>query len=326
MATHTNTTKGKATKADKKPRKKVKTTDGEFEEPLSKREVIRWTSGALLVFLAILLLISFTSNLFVSDSSEGNWLGRLGSFLVKHVMDSTFGQATFFLPVLMIAMSLRILNIGRVRFWKWLINCSLLTIWFSIAGAAIQRHILVNSHISLGGTHGQIALDYLLAQIGSAGVFIAILVSALAYVGYLSGETVHIIRRMLEAARRKAERQIQPDDSSETEEEETEETTADEEEPLVVDLSDEVPAEAEPRDTATTITFANPAEDSVPVAESETPFEVNVGGQTVETPLNDPTDNVTGEDNEMKVHIGEGEELADLDETGALEPYDPKRA
>ena len=324
MATHTNTTKGKATKADKKPRKKVKTTDGEFEEPLSKREVIRWTSGALLVFLAILLLISFTSNLFVSDSSEGNWLGRLGSFLVKHVMDSTFGQATFFLPVLMIAMSLRILNIGRVRFWKWLINCSLLTIWFSIAGAAIQRHILVNSHISLGGTHGQIALDYLLAQIGSAGVFIAILVSALAYVGYLSGETVHIIRRMLEAARRKAERQIQPDDSSETEEEETEETTADEEEPLVVDLSDEVPAEAEPRDTATTITFANPAEDSVPVAESETPFEVNVGGQTVETPLNDPTDNVTGEDSEMKVHIGEGEELADLDETGALEPYDPK--
>ncbi|MDE7165884.1 MAG: DNA translocase FtsK [Bacteroidaceae bacterium] len=324
MATHTNTTKGKATKADKKPRKKVKTTDGEFEEPLSKREVIRWTSGALLVFLAILLLISFTSNLFVSGSSEGNWLGRLGSFLVKHVMDSTFGQATFFLPVLMIAMSLRILNIGRVRFWKWLINCSLLTIWFSIAGAAIQRHILVNSHISLGGTHGQIALDYLLAQIGSAGVFIAILVSALAYVGYLSGETVHIIRRMLEAARRKAERQIQPDDSSETEEEETEETTADEEEPLVVDLSDEVPAEAEPRDTATTITFANPAEDSVPVAESETPFEVNVGGQTVETPLNGPTDNVTGEDSEMKVHIGEGEELADLDETGALEPYDPK--
>ncbi|MDE5788096.1 MAG: DNA translocase FtsK [Bacteroidaceae bacterium] len=324
MATHTNTTKGKATKADKKPRKKVKTTDGEFEEPLSKREVIRWTSGALLVFLAILLLISFTSNLFVSDSSEGNWLGRLGSFLVKHVMDSTFGQATFFLPVLMIAMSLRILNIGRVRFWKWLINCSLLTIWFSIAGAAIQRHILVNSHISLGGTHGQIALDYLLAQIGSAGVFIAILVSALAYVGYLSGETVHIIRRMLEAARRKAERQIQPDDSSETEEEETEETTADEEEPLVVDLSDEVPAEAEPRDTATTITFANPAEDSVPVTESETPFEVNVGGQTVETPLNDPADNVAGEDSEMRVHIGEGEELADLDETGALEPYDPK--
>lgn len=325
MATHTNTTKGKDTKTGKKPRKKVKTTSGEFEEPLSKREVIRWTSGALLVFLAILLLISFTSNLFISDSNEGNWLGHLGSFLVKNVMDSTFGQATFFLPVLMIAMALRILNIGRVRFWKWLINCILLTIWFSIAGAAIQRHILVNSHISLGGTHGQIALDYLLAQIGSAGVFIAILASALAYVGYLSGETVHIIRRMLDAARRRTEQQIKPDDNGEQEAgEETEESTTDEEVPLIVDLSDEVSDTVEPRDTATTITFGNPAEDSVPVTESETPFEVNVGGQTTDGTPKDTAGHSSEEDSEMKVHIGEDEEKADLDETGTLEPYDPK--
>ena len=45
------------------------------------------------------------------------------------------------------------------------------------------------------------------------------------------------------------------------------------------------------------------------------PFEVNVGGVTV---------GAKEENEEMKVSIGKGEAEAELDETGTLEPYDPK--
>lgn len=307
-----NELKTKNTRKNTNTRKRVN-TNGDVEEPVSKVELTRWIVGGLLIFFAILLLIAFTSNFFTGAADQHlaagenphNWLGGFGVWLVSNVMNRSFGQATFFLPILMIAIAFKILQIGKVRIWKWLLNCILLTIWFSVAGALLQRFFFQESFIMLGGMHGETALDYLQGKIGIVGTFIAIIVTAIAYVGYLSGETIHFIRKTLERARKRTEQENLEKEEGNYQQDENER-------PTVVDLN-ENPAEEEvkPANIATTITFGTDGKTEEPKPAEDVDFEVNV------------TDEAEGETG-MKVNIGQGEEKADLDDTLALEPYDPK--
>ncbi len=307
-----NELKTKNTRKNTNTRKRVN-TNGDVEEPVSKVELTRWIVGGLLIFFAILLLIAFTSNFFtgaadqhlVAGENPHNWLGGFGVWLVSNVMNRSFGQATFFLPILMIAIAFKILQIGKVRIWKWLLNCILLTIWFSVAGALLQRFFFQESFIMLGGMHGETALDYLQGKIGIVGTFIAIIVTAIAYVGYLSGETIHFIRKTLERARKRTEQENLAKEEGNYQQDENER-------PTVVDLNDN-PAEEDdkPANIATTITFGTDGKTEEPKPAEDVDFEVNV------------TDEAEGETG-MKVNIGQGEEKADLDDTLALEPYDPK--
>ena len=321
-----NDTKTRNTKKGEKTRKKVVTDNGDMEDPISRLELSQWIGGGALFFLALLLLIAFVSNLFTGmydqnlapGETAANWLGSVGVWLVDHIMNRTFGQATFILPVLMVVTSLKILQIGRIRLWKWLINCILLMVWLSIAGAFVQEYLFRDSYIILGGGHGRTALDWLVSKIGYGGTFIALLATAAAYVCYLSGETIHIIRRTLEAARRKAERRQQEDEAPQEEDDvQQEEGEYDKEEgshPLVIDLND--PPTSQPKDTATTVTFEGlPDKVEKPVENTDIPFEVESNGQPLQGDV---------EKDGVKVHIGEKEAEAELDETGALEPYDPK--
>ena len=307
-----NELKTKNTRKNTNTRKRVN-TNGDMEEPVSKVELTRWIVGGLLISFAILLLIAFTSNFFTGAADQHlaagenphNWLGGFGVWLVSNVMNRSFGQATFFLPILMIAIAFKILQIGKVRIWKWLLNCILLTIWFSVAGALLQRFFFQESFIMLGGMHGETALDYLQGKIGIVGTFIAIIVTAIAYVGYLSGETIHFIRKTLERARKRTEQENLTKEEGNYQQDENER-------PTVVDLNDH-PAEEEvkPANIATTITFGTDGKTEEPKPAEDVDFEVNV------------TDEAEGETG-MKVNIGQGEEKADLDDTLALEPYDPK--
>lgn len=305
----TRTTK----KTTSKPRRKVKTANGDIEEPISKLELSRWIVSGILFLTAILLLLSFLSNLF-QGPQERNWLGDLGKTLVEVVMNRTFGQATFLLPILMIVAALRILEIGRIRMWKWLLNCIILMVWFSIAGEMLQRYFFTESHIYIGGMHGKTALNYLAEKIGSAGTFITLLITAIAYIGYLSGETIHIIQRALNAARRRAERQNESDEVEELTKDEGNYQQDEYERPAIEETTDTTNNIS--TDTATTVTFEEiPAGSETVTTDDDIPFEVEATGKTESKDV---------EKDGMKVHVGKGEEEADLDETGMLEPYDPK--
>ena len=133
----------------RKPRKKVRTTSGDYEDTISMGELSTWIFSGLLIIIALAILIAYTSNIFITPG-ESNWLGLLGSWIVEHVIEYSFGLATVFLPILMIALAFRILKIGHIRLWKWIINCCLLTIWFSVAAELFQRFFFTESHILMG--------------------------------------------------------------------------------------------------------------------------------------------------------------------------------
>ena len=286
-------------------------------EELTTKEGIVWTIGILLLLVAMAMSISYTSYLIAgAGNSNQNWLGSFGTRIAKDVMEGSFGVATYFVPIFLLALVFRIFQIGRVRIWKWFLNCAILMIWFSVFGAYLQQFKPFEAFFLAGGTHGLAALDYLKENTGPVGTFFIIVASAIVYILYLSGETIRTIRRAITAARRRA--------AKKTEEEETPEAEAIEEEdtpllptPLTDTPDTLVNTNQDPLNTATTIEFS--AKDEQPADKvrdfSNHDMEIEVGGQTVSE-----RDMENGE----KLTIGEKEPEAEFDDTRSLEPYDPK--
>lgn len=274
----------KVTKRNVKGRRRVMTDSGDMEEPIGKLELTGWIIGGLLSLFSVLMLIAFVSYIFTGQYDQSllpneharNWLGHFGVWLSKSIMDTTFGLASILIPILMIVTTLRLLAIGHIRLWKWFINCALLMVWFSIAGALIQTYLFEDTFINIGGGHGQTALEYLKQSIGTVGVMIGLLVTAVAYVLYLSGETIHLIRHMLEAARRRAERSgsdYDKDGELTLSQEEGDYHQDENTRPQVIDL-DEVDEQGQAK-TATTVTFTDmPGEEPQATPEGDVPFEV----------------------------------------------------
>jgi len=312
-----------------------KTVSGDDEEPISSSEMIKWCVGGLLIVISILMLIAFTSYIFTGESdskflAEGfrsvdgerpaNWLGGLGITLVRYFMQRSFGLAAYMIPIFLFALACRILDIGKIRLWKWFLNCAILLVWLSVFGAFLQQYACENSHIFFGGMHGQTIVNELNNNIGVAGTGLVILITAIAYIGYLSGESIRAINKALNKARALA--------ANKENKEEAEQDTlfTDEENPIEIplDREDEQGEEIPPlanTNTATTIEFdheaPSPLDNVADLPINDTEFTVTTGP---ETPAPDTTPAEPG----MKVIIGDDEPEADLDETGALEPYDPK--
>ena len=286
-------------------------------EELTTKEGIVWTIGILLLLVAMAMSISYTSYLIAgAGNCNQNWLGSFGTRIAKDVMEGSFGVATYFVPIFLLALVFRIFQIGRVRIWKWFLNCAILMIWFSVFGAYLQQFKPFEAFFLAGGTHGLAALDYLKENTGPVGTFFIIVASAIVYILYLSGETIRTIRRAITAAQRRA--------AKKTEEEETPEAEAIEEEdtpllptPLTNTPDTLVNTNQDPLNTATTIEFS--AKDEQPADKvrdfSNHDMEIEVGGQTVSE-----RDMENGE----KLTIGEKEPEAEFDDTRSLEPYDPK--
>ena len=307
------TAKKQHKKNPESPKKKGRADDGMMdEEAVTAREMVSFTyvfAIAFMAVIAVVMLVSYTSSLFSGSAWEKeNMLGTLGIWVTRTTFDSTFGLGSYMVPVFLLAAVARLSHMGRVRLWKWFINCAMLMVWISVFAAFVQQFEAFKGPIALGGTHGITVLNYLKASTGAVGAGFIIIVSAALYALYVSGETVRMLRKTIAADRRRREKlaaQEAAPVTGQAPEQETEESPE----------QDTTPEE--PVNTATTIEFDHT--DDIQT-EAETPaqdieMEIAVGDQVVgENELEE------GE----KLTLGDQEPEAELDETGALEPYDPK--
>lgn len=307
------TAKKQHKKSSASPKKKGLSDDGMMdEEAVTAREMVSFTyvfAIALMAIAAVVMLVSYTSCLFSgSEWEKENMLGTLGIWVVRTTFDSTFGLGSYMIPIFLLAAVARLSHFGRVRLWKWFINCALLMVWLSVFFAFLQQFDTFKGAIVLGGTHGITVLNYLKENTGSLGAGFIIIVSAALYALYASGETVRTLRKTVAADRRRREKLKEQETPAELPETPTEEKEEGGEEAVLPE---------DPVNTATTIEFDH-SDEPQPEAETPTPeieMEIAVGDQVVgEKELE------SGE----KLTIGDKEPEAEPDETGALEPYDPK--
>jgi len=170
-----------------------------------RNEQYKFLAGIFFTFLAIYVIIAFTSFFFTwkidqsfewgevvsnSNITVANWAGKVGARLANLFIAKWFGIGAFTIPLILITVGAKLLRIRMLPVKK--------TIKFSIVGAVIVSLItgflwndmdgyLVNG---LGGSHGLIMTNWLNAFIGKAGTAFLILLLLIAFFLAISNKSI----------------------------------------------------------------------------------------------------------------------------------------
>lgn len=300
-----------------------KTPEDEIPEmEMTRRENIRFLVGAVMCLVSCFILLSLVSHLFTGgedqilltnpDAIATNWMGNWGASLAKHITDEWFGIASIFIPIFLIATSIRIMRVYDLRLHKWFLNCMILMIWWSafLAYASTIVPMMEKSYISWGGQIGLNEINLIQTKLGTPGLLILFLLSVVAYLAYLSDEVFRSIRQLLTIKRKeKEEEEYQP------EEKEQEGAQEEREEPV---QEAETPVSPTP----------DPAEEATEAEQEkkdEIAFEViNTQQENEQKPAEEVI--IEEERGPLTIQVVKGKdpEPADVAPGEALEPYDPK--
>ena len=192
-------------------KKKNKNQTSANEQP-NRQETFHFLAGSILLVISLLMLLSFSSHIFTGTEDQGlieahahegfaNYAGSIGAYCADFWMNQCFGFAAFFIPIFLLAASMKLTKAYHIRLWKWFLHCAFLTFWVSISSSYFLDNLISRipswSFLNPGGHHGQYIVERLTQSAGSFGVFLMILLSALVYFIYLSKTTIIFVRKLL---------------------------------------------------------------------------------------------------------------------------------
>jgi S-DNA-T family DNA segregation ATPase FtsK/SpoIIIE len=246
------------------------------------------------------------------DGKFGNYCGSIGAFTAYFFIKQCFGLPAFLIPAFLFLASLHLMKAYRLNLWKLFFSLMVLMVWLSVAMAKFLSPFMDSSHFCPGGDHGLVACQWIEGYVGAPGLTAVLALVALAYLTYLSTETVFMIRKLLNPTKfldrikfkvvDTSQDEIEPEDSYENQiETQDDPTVFDNPQTETVEFTD-LSVEPVPGDNAAK---AEPQKESQKEPKKE-PQEVG-----------------------LDVALGEEDEKASgqLVETAVqdLEPYDPKR-
>ena len=203
--TKTNTKGGKASAKGKGKGKK--------EELISRWKIARVIIGMVLMFIAVFMILSFSSYLysgahdysFCEGLQNGDILdesikiknagGKLGLMMSFFFINEQFGLASFFIPIFLIFFSLHLIGSFKFKIFKMFVKMALMMVWLSIVLAVVSKLIpgIEDCHVKLGGGHGDRIHAMLNNAVGEVGTYGIILFSTLMVLIYLGISTVEQI-------------------------------------------------------------------------------------------------------------------------------------
>ena len=208
----------KKTNIKTKKQKEEETKDSvQLLNGLGRFEISAFSVGFILFLVAVFMIISFTSYVY-SGSSDFDLLenptssdvlneaykfknvcGSLGAIVSYFFINTTFGLASYVVPLFFIMLSMKLMKVYKVGIVRHFILMTLLLVWASVAFAAVASFFpsAELSFVNWGGNHGQYVVKKLTALIGKPGLFGVLIVFAILYFTYLSTKTVGYVRSAL---------------------------------------------------------------------------------------------------------------------------------
>ena len=172
---------------------KNKTKSKSTQDDMPTKRIVAFSVGILLLFIALFLIVAFTS--FIFSSSDKNACGTLGLMAAQNFVNKGFGIASYLIPAFMIVAGLHLIGSYKFNLLKIFVIMAIIMIWLSFVVAVISPDN--NSAVSFGGDHGR-KLDTLLENVvGKAGVIILIVISILVFLVYLSTNTIDYVTKTL---------------------------------------------------------------------------------------------------------------------------------
>jgi len=214
------TTKAKKASAQKKKTSKRTTPKKQNSQGLLAMlkpesgwgETVRFVAGLICLAVALFLILAFVSQFFAGQNDQGiiesntgehvkNYAGKLGALSAHYFINRCFGVCAFFIPLFLLMLSMKLMRTYKVRLWKWFLNFSILMIWGSVALSFCQKHFFPDGWTNVpwkwGGDHGDNICNMLENPLGPVGAAAILIVLAILYLMYITGETVNVIRQLL---------------------------------------------------------------------------------------------------------------------------------
>ena len=134
----------------------------------------------------------------VSMSSEfENMCGSLGALLSYFLIARCFGIAAFLIPVFILFSGLKLMGAYKVNLTKWFFCTALTMVWLSVTFAKFLTPIMGDQVYNPGGGHGENCCQFLEGVIGAPGLLAVLGIVAIAFLTYLTSETIAFIRQLL---------------------------------------------------------------------------------------------------------------------------------
>lgn len=171
--------------------------------------------GLLTVAIAVVMIIAMCSYLSTGATDQsmlenlraGEWVntgqefrnycGSLGAIVSYYLITVNFGLPAFLVPAFLILCGLRLMRVYMVNLWKWFFGITLVMIWFSVTFAKFLAPFTGSLVFNPGGKHGEYVVQTLENVIGPPGLTAILCIVAVAFLTYLSSETINVIRKAL---------------------------------------------------------------------------------------------------------------------------------
>ena len=126
-----------------------------------------------------------------------NYCGSLGAIISYWLIAVNFGFPAFLLPCFFIMAGLQLMNAYKVNLWKWFLCMMIVMIWSSVTFAKFLTPLMGGLIFNPGGKHGLFVVQNLENIIGPPGITAILLFVAIAFLTYLTTETITFIRKAL---------------------------------------------------------------------------------------------------------------------------------
>ena len=171
--------------------------------------------GLALVVIAVVLIIAMVSfiNTGAADQSllenlrPGEWTntekqfqnycGSLGAIISYWLMAVNFGFPAFLLPCFVVMAGFQLMHVYNINLWKWFLSMMIIMIWSSITFAKFLTPLMGSLIFNPGGKHGLYVVQNLENVVGPPGLTAILLFVAVAFLTYLTTETITIVRKAL---------------------------------------------------------------------------------------------------------------------------------
>ena len=180
-----------------------------------QNEKFNFILGLVFLALAVCLIISFVSFLttgnvdqsMIESAREGeimnqkgeftNKCGSLGAYISYFFVKECFGLSAFIIPAFLIVVSLKLMRVYEISILKWFLTSSIIMVWSSITLGKFLSPLFIDSFYNPGGDHGLYVCQWIENLVGSPGLTAILAIVAIAFLTYISAETIYIIRKML---------------------------------------------------------------------------------------------------------------------------------
>lgn len=132
-----------------------------------------------------------------SEQQFQNYCGSLGAIISYWLIAVNFGFPAFLLPCFFVMAGLQLMNAYKVNLWKWFFSMMIIMIWSSVTFAKFLTPIMGGLIFNPGGKHGLFVVQNLENVVGPPGLTAILLFVAIAFLTYLTSETITFVRKVL---------------------------------------------------------------------------------------------------------------------------------